>query len=71
MVESYRNERLFNLQCWALTCQTFLDVKIGYGSLKNKYKGDCEFIFFLLNIIKIRCLILKKYLNVSSVYQQI
>ena len=25
MVESYRNdEELFNLQCWALTCQTFL-----------------------------------------------
>ena len=24
MVESYRNElELFNLQCWALTCETF------------------------------------------------
>ena len=25
MVESYRNDKeLFNLQCWALTCETFL-----------------------------------------------
>ena len=28
MVESYRNnQELFNLQCWALTCKTFLDEK--------------------------------------------
>lgn len=26
MVESYRNEKeLFNFQCWALTCKTFLN----------------------------------------------
>ena len=26
MVESYRNEQeLFNLQCWALTCEAFFD----------------------------------------------
>ena len=28
MVESFKNDKqLFNLQCWALTCQTFLSVK--------------------------------------------
>ena len=28
MVESYRNEQeLYNLQCWALTCETFLWTK--------------------------------------------
>ena len=27
VVESYRNEKeLFNLQCWALTCESFFDV---------------------------------------------
>ena len=48
MVESYRNEKeLFNLQCWALTCQTFLNVKdCLWFFKKNKYKGDYEFIFF-------------------------
>ena len=48
MVESYRNDQeLFNLQCWALTCKTFLDVKDWLWFLKNNnYKGDFEFIFF-------------------------
>tara|TARA_B100001057_G_scaffold493585_1_gene588348 strand:+ start:3663 stop:4325 length:663 start_codon:yes stop_codon:yes gene_type:complete len=48
MVESYRNDReLFNLQCWALTCQIFLNVDDWLWFLKkNKYKGDYEFIFF-------------------------
>lgn len=47
-VESYRNEEeLFNLQCWALTCESFfrpdewrwLFKQFGYG-------GDYEFIYF-------------------------
>lgn len=48
MVESYRDEQeLFNLQCWALTCETFLDVGewewlFGHAG----YTGDYEFIFF-------------------------
>lgn len=48
MVESYRNEQeLFNLQCWALTCESFLDQEewlwfyAQYG-----YTGDHEFIYF-------------------------
>ena len=48
MVESYRNNaELFNLQCWALTAQSFLDPeewKWLYGELG--YNGDHEFIFF-------------------------
>ena len=48
MLESYRNDQeLFNLQCWALTCELFLDHqewtqfydRIGYA-------GDYEFIYF-------------------------
>jgi len=48
MVESYRNEKeLFNLQCWALTCETFLNSKEwNWLFEKNNYKGDFEFIFF-------------------------
>jgi len=48
MVESYRNEKeLFNLQCWALTCDSFLS-NDEWVWLYNefKYKGDYEFIFF-------------------------
>ena len=48
MVESYRNEQeLFNLQCWALTCRTFLDVE-GWAWLYAQagYSGDFEYIFF-------------------------
>jgi SAM-dependent methyltransferase len=48
MLESYRNEdELFNLQCWALTAESFFDkeewiwVYDYFG-----YKGDYEFIFF-------------------------
>ncbi|WP_320172155.1 class I SAM-dependent methyltransferase [Maridesulfovibrio sp.] len=47
-VESYRNEQeLFNLQCWALTCESFFDkgewewVFDEFG-----YTGDYEFIYF-------------------------
>ena len=48
MVESYRSEsELFNLQCWALTAESFLDVK-EWEWLYNHfgYSGDYEFIFF-------------------------
>ena len=34
MVEVYRNEELFNLQCWALTAETFL-LQNGNGYLRN------------------------------------
>ena len=47
-VESYRNEaELFNLQCWALTCETFLNPQ-GWVWLFNEcgYTGDYEFIYF-------------------------
>lgn len=48
MVESYRNEKeLFNLQCWALTAEMFLD-KDNWIHLFNdlNYNGDFEFIYF-------------------------
>ena len=48
MLESYRNEtELFNLQCWALTCESFFD-KDEWIWLYNHfgYKGDYEFIYF-------------------------
>ena len=47
-VESYRNEEeQFNLQCWALTCESFFD-KESWIWLFNHfgYKGDYEFIYF-------------------------
>ena len=48
VVESYRNEKeLFNLQCWALTCESFFDVDEWQWMFKKlNYKGDHEFIFF-------------------------
>lgn len=48
MVESYRNEtELFNLQCWALTAESFLDNKEWQWLYKEfGYKGDFEFIYF-------------------------
>lgn len=48
VVESYRNEQeLFNLECWALTCQSFFS-KDEWEWLFNefKYDGDYEFIYF-------------------------
>lgn len=48
IVESYRNEQeLFNLQCWALTCETFLSAS-EWVWLFNEfgYTGDYEFIYF-------------------------
>jgi len=48
MVESFRNEKeLYNLQCWALTCQSFFDDKTWISILKKLgYSGDYEFIYF-------------------------
>jgi len=48
MKESYRNEQeLFNLQCWALTCESFFDNE-EWPWLFNQfgYTGDYEFIYF-------------------------
>jgi SAM-dependent methyltransferase len=48
MLESYRNEQeQFNLQCWALTCESFFD-KEEWIWLYNHfgYTGDYEFIYF-------------------------
>lgn len=48
MTESYRNEQeLFNLQCWALTCESFLDPAEWIWFFGQcGYTGDYEFIFF-------------------------
>ena len=48
MVESYRNEKeLFNLQCWALTCNSFFSEKEWLWLYKKfGYTGDYEFIYF-------------------------
>tara|TARA_B100000029_G_C17591422_1_gene962625 strand:- start:1212 stop:1883 length:672 start_codon:yes stop_codon:yes gene_type:complete len=47
-VESYRNEKeLFNLQCWALTAESFFDNKEWEWIFKETgYSGDYEFIYF-------------------------
>lgn len=48
MVEAYRNElELFNLQCWALTCESFFHTS-EWEWLYNYfgYTGDYEFIYF-------------------------
>jgi len=48
MVESYRNElELFNLQCWALTCESFFDTAEWIWLYDHfGYTGDYEFIYF-------------------------
>ena len=48
MVESYKdNKELFNLQCWALTCQSFFHKnEWKWIFKKTKYSGDFEFIYF-------------------------
>ena len=48
MVEGYRNlQELFNLQCWALTCESFFSSEDWKWIFKNYgYHGDYEFIFF-------------------------
>ena len=48
LVESFRNDvELFNLECWALTCQSFFapDEWIHIYE-KNGFDGDYEFIYF-------------------------
>ena len=47
-VESYRNElEQFNLQCWALTAETLIDVTAWKWLMnQNNYTGDYEFIYF-------------------------
>jgi len=48
MLESYRNEQeLFNLQCWALTCEMFMSEDEWVLFYKDSgYQGDYEFIYF-------------------------
>ena len=48
MLESYRNEQeLFNLQCWALTCESFFDEQEWIWLYRHfGYTGDYEFIYF-------------------------
>ncbi len=48
LVESYRNNKeLFNLQCWALTCESFFSKKEWIWIFKKfGYNGDFEFIYF-------------------------
>ena len=47
-LESYRSvEELFNLQCWALTCETFLSNDVWVWLFNELgYTGDYEFIYF-------------------------
>lgn len=47
-LESYRNEQeLFNLQCWALTCELFFDTAEWIWLYQHfGYTGDYEFIYF-------------------------
>jgi ubiquinone/menaquinone biosynthesis C-methylase UbiE len=49
MLESYRNEKeLFNLQCWALTAESFFSQEEWLWLYKRfGYKGDYEFIYFV------------------------
>jgi len=48
MVESYRNNKeLFNLQCWALTAESFFEPEEWKWIFNDfGYDGDYEFIFF-------------------------
>ena len=48
MLESYRNEQeLFNVQCWALTCESFFDHEEWPWIYEHfGYTGDYEFIYF-------------------------
>ena len=48
MLESYRNEQeQFNLQCWALTCESFFDHEEWPWIYEHfGYTGDYEFIYF-------------------------
>ena len=53
VVESFRNEKeLFNLQCWALTCKTFFQQKIGFGYLICVNTVEITNLFILSKIMK-------------------
>ncbi|HLD79074.1 MAG TPA: class I SAM-dependent methyltransferase [Candidatus Nanoarchaeia archaeon] len=47
-VESYRNEKeLFNLQCWAFTCESFFSPESWVWIFEHfGYHGDYEFMYF-------------------------
>ena len=47
-IESFRNEKeLFNLECWALTCQSFFSPEEWIWIYNHfGYLGDYEFIYF-------------------------
>ncbi|MBI2565667.1 MAG: class I SAM-dependent methyltransferase [Candidatus Schekmanbacteria bacterium] len=47
-VESFRTEQeLFNLQCWALTCESFYTPEAWVWLMNHfGYRGDYEFIYF-------------------------
>ena len=47
-LESFRNEKeLFNLECWALTCQSFFSPEEWIWVYNHfGYLGDYEFIYF-------------------------
>lgn len=49
MMESYQNEQeLFNLECWALTCESFFDSTEWLWLFRHfGYTGDYEFIYFV------------------------
>lgn len=48
VVEAYKNEEeLFNLQCWALTCESFFEPEEWIWLYRHfGYTGDYEFIYF-------------------------
>ena len=48
LLESYRSEQeLFNLQCWAHTCESFFDTEEWIWLYRHfGYHGDYEFIYF-------------------------
>jgi len=48
MVEAYRNEaELFNLECWALTCESFFRPDEWTWMYEEwGYNGNYEFIYF-------------------------
>ena len=48
VIEAYRNEKeLFNLECWALTCESFFRPDEWIWLFEEfGYNGDYEFIYF-------------------------
>jgi len=52
VVESYRNEEeLFNLECWALTAESFFLQKNGFGCLTNLDIQEIMSLFILSSYI--------------------